>query len=72
LRIVVHPDQSRRGLKWRRLLCQIAWAAVHTKDTFFQCLFVRLKPKIGSKGAAWAVAHRIAKVVWLLLHEGVQ
>jgi hypothetical protein len=35
-------------------------------------MFARLKPKIEAKGAAWAVAHRIAKVVWLLQHEGVE
>jgi len=70
---ISYRNRSAKGNGYlRRRLCQIAWAAVHTKDTFFQCLFVRLKPKIGSKGAAWAVAHRIAKVVWLLLHEGVQ
>ena len=56
----------------RRLLCQIAWAAIHTKETFFAGLFARLKPRIEGKGAAWAVAHRIAKVVWLLLHQGVE
>ena len=32
----------------------------------------RLAPKINGKGAAWAVAHRIGKVVWLMLHEGVE
>jgi len=47
-------------------------AATHTKETFFAGLFARLKPKIEAKGAAWAVAHRIAKVVWLLQHEGVE
>ena len=56
----------------RRLLCQIAWAAIHTKDTFFASLFARLKPRLEGKGAAWAVAHRIAKVVWLVLHQEVQ
>lgn len=56
----------------RRLLCQIAWAAIHTKDTFFASLFARLKPRVEGKGAAWAVAHRIAKVVWLVLHEQVE
>lgn len=55
----------------RRLLCQIAWAAIHTKDTFFAGLFGRLKPKIEGKGAAWAVAHRIGRLIWLLLHEAV-
>jgi transposase len=56
----------------RRLLCQLAWAAIHTKDTFFAGLFARLLPKVQRQGAAWAVAHRLAKVVWLLLHEGVE
>ena len=53
----------------RRLLCQIAWAAIHTRDTFFAGLFGRLKPRIEGKGAAWAVAHRIGNVIWLVLHE---
>jgi transposase len=70
---VSYSSRSAKGNCYlRRLLCQIAWAAVHTKDTFFQGLFTRLKPKIEAKGAIWAVAHRIAKVIWLLLHEGVQ
>jgi hypothetical protein len=56
----------------RRLLCPIAWVATHTKETFFAGLFARLKPKIEAKGAAGAVAHRIPKAVWLLLHEGVE
>jgi hypothetical protein len=29
-----------------------------------------LKPKVEGKGAAWAVAHRIAKILWLILHQG--
>jgi hypothetical protein len=31
-----------------------------------------LKPRVEGKGAAWAVAHRIAKIVWLLLHQQVE
>ena len=54
------------------LLCQIAWAAIHTKDTFFASLFARLKPRIEGKGAAWAVAHRIVKIIWLVLHREVE
>ena len=53
-------------------MCQIAWAAIHTKDTFFASLFARLKPRVDGKGAAGAVAHRIAKIVWLVLHQGVE
>jgi hypothetical protein len=30
-----------------------------------------LKPKVEGKGAAWAVAHRIARIVWIVLHREV-
>ena len=69
---VCYSTRSPKGNRYlRRLLCQISWAAVHTKDTFFAGLFGRLKTRLGGKGAAWAAAHRITKVIWLLLHEGV-
>jgi transposase len=70
---VNHSRRSAKGNRYlRRLLCQIAWAAIHTKGTFFAGLFARLKPRLEGKGAAWAVAHRIGKVVWLVLHEGAE
>jgi transposase len=70
---VNYSNRSAKGNRYlRRLLCQIAWAAIHTKDTFFASLFARLKPKVEGKGAAWAVAHRIAKIVWLVLHQQVE
>jgi transposase len=69
---VNYSHRSAKGNRYlRRLLCQIAWAAIHTKQTFFASLFGRLKPRIEGKGAAWAVAHRIAKVIWLVLHNEV-
>jgi transposase len=65
--------RSAKGNRYlRRLLCQIAWGAIHTRNTFFEGLFARLKPRVEGKGAAWAVAHRISKVIWLILHEGVE
>jgi transposase len=70
---VNYSHRSAKGNRYlRRLLCQIAWGAIHTKDTFFAGLFARLKPRVEGKGAAWAVAHRIAKIVWLLLHQEVE
>jgi transposase len=69
---VNYSNRSPKGNRYlRRLLCQIAWAAIHTKDTFFAGLFGRLKPRIEGKGAAWAVAHRMARVIWLVLHQEV-
>jgi transposase len=70
---VNYSHRSAKGNRYlRRLLCQIAWAAIHTKNTFFAGLFARLKPRIDGKGAAWAIAHRIAKLVWILLHQQVE
>jgi len=70
---ICYSSRSAKGNCYlRRLLCQIAWAAVHAKDTFFGGLFARLQPRLEAKGAAWAVAHRIGKVVWLLLHEEIE
>lgn len=70
---VCYSRRSAKGNRYlRRVLTQVAWAAIRSQDNFFGSLFARLLPKLESKGAAWAVAHRIAKVVWLLLHEGVE
>jgi transposase len=70
---VCYSRRSAKGNRYlRRVLTQVAWAAIRAKENFFGSLFARLQPKIENKGAAWAVAHRIAKVVWLLMHEGVE
>ncbi len=55
----------------RRLLNQLAWAAVKAKDSYFQHLFRRLVPKLGIKKAIWAVAHRLLKLIWKVLHQKV-
>jgi transposase len=56
----------------RRILTQAAQAAVKTKGAHFQNLFHRLLPKLGRNGAIWAVAHRLGRVLWKILHEGVR
>jgi transposase len=69
---VNYSTRSPKGNRYlRRLLCQLGWAALRTKGTFFACLFARLSPKLGAKAAAWAIAHRLARVIWVLLHRGV-
>jgi transposase len=55
----------------RRVLNQVAWAAVRCKGSFFQALFRRWVPRLGVKKAIWAVAHREARLIWKVLHEGV-
>ena len=69
---VNYSRRSPKGNRYlRRLLSQVAWAAIHTKDTFFASLFRRLKPRIEPRGAAWAVAHRMARLIWRMLHDGI-
>ena len=37
----------------------------------FQAVFRRLLPRLGYQGAIWAIAHRLCRLVWKILHEGV-
>jgi len=55
----------------RRLFCQIAWAAVATKDSEARRRYLRLVARKGPQKAIWAVAHYIIRVTWKLLHDGV-
>ena len=55
----------------RRLLNQAAQAAVKHKGSIFECTFQRLLPRLGYKQAIWAIAHRLCRLLWLILHNGV-
>ena len=37
----------------------------------FPTVFRRLLPRLGYKAAIWAIAHRLCRLVWKILHEGV-
>lgn len=56
----------------RRILNQAAHAAVRTKGSFFEGMFRRLLPRLGFNKAICAVAHRLCRLVWKILHEGVR
>ncbi len=56
----------------RRIMVQVAWSAVRTKDSHFQMLFRRLVARLGSKKAIWAVAHRMLRLLWKVMHQGVK
>jgi hypothetical protein len=56
----------------RRILTQAAQAAVRNKGCHFQVVFRRLLPKLGYNGAIWAIAHRLGRLVWKILHDGVR
>jgi len=56
----------------RRVLNQVAHAAVKTKGSLFQSLYQRLRPRLGHNKAIWAIAHRLCRLTWKILHEGVE
>ena len=68
-------SQSTRSPKgnrhMRRLLNQAAQSAVKVKGSIFDVTFQRLKQGLGYKQAIWAIAHRLCRLLWLLLHKGV-
>ena len=64
-------DACPKGNRYmRRIINQCAWAAVRTKNSYFESLFRRLTPRLGVKKALWAVAHRFLRILWRILHEG--
>jgi len=67
-----HTPKGNRNL--RRLFNQAAQAAVKMKGCIFELLFQRFMARMKGnyQEAIWAVANRIAKLVWKLLHDGVE
>ena len=72
-----HSSRTAKGNKYlRRVLNQAAHAAARKKGSHFQAVFRRLLPRLGYKSAIWAIANRLCRVVWKILHaclhEGVR
>jgi len=60
--------KTRKGSPWlRRVLCQAAWAASHTKGTYLAAQFRRFAAKRGKKRAIIAVAHSILVIAYHML-----
>jgi transposase len=56
----------------RRILNQAANAAVKAKGTIFEIVYRRLVSRLGHKQTIGAVAHRLCRLIWIILHEGVR
>ncbi len=56
----------------RRVLNQVANAAVKTKGSIFQALYRRLVTRLGHNKAIWAIAHRLCRLTWKILHQGIR
>jgi transposase len=68
-----HSSRSPKGNRpMRRLLNQAAQSAVKVKGSIFELTFSRLLPRLGYQQAIWAITHRLCRVLWVILHEGVR
>jgi transposase len=66
-------NRSPKGNKMmRRVLNQVANAAVKTKGSIFQSVYRRLVAHLGHNKAIWAIAHRLCRLTWKILHQGVR
>jgi transposase len=69
---VSSSDRSAKGNRsMRRLLNQLAHAAVRKEGCQLQIVFRRLASRLGYAKAVWAIAHRLCRLIWKILHEGV-
>jgi transposase len=60
-----------KGDGWLRCgLCQAAWAASHTKNTYLSAQFRRIAARRGKKRAIVAVAHSIGVIAYQILKTG--
>lgn len=66
-------NRSAKGNRsMRRLLNQLAHAAVRKQDSYMQIVFNRLCPRMGYAKAVWAIAHRLCRLIWKILHHGIR
>jgi transposase len=56
----------------RRVLNQAANAAVKAKVTIFAIVYRRLVPCLGHAQAIGAIAHRLSRLIWKILHQRVR
>jgi transposase len=69
---VSSSDRSAKGNRsMRRLLNQLAHAAARKEDCQLQIVFRRLSSRLGYAKAVWAIAHRLCRLIWKVLHAGV-
>ena len=68
-----HGTRSPKGNRFmRQLLTEAAQAAVKTKGSIFEVVFRRLLTRMDYKEAIWCIAHRLCRLVWKILHQGVR
>jgi hypothetical protein len=56
----------------RRILNQAANAAVKHKGSVFQILYRRYVPRLGHNQTIGVIAHRLCRLTWKILHQGLR
>jgi transposase len=70
---VNYSHRSPKGNRhMRRLLNQAANSAVKAKGSLFEIVYRRSVPRLGHNQAIGAIAHRLCRLTWLILHQGVR
>jgi hypothetical protein len=70
---VNYSHRSPKGNRqMRRLLNQAANAAVKAKGSTFELVYRRLVPRLGHAQTIGAIAHRLCRLIWKILHQGVR
>jgi transposase len=70
---VNYSHRSPKGNRqMRRLLNQAANAAVKSKGTLFEILYRRYVPRLGHHQTIGVIAHRLCRLIWKILHQGVR
>ncbi len=64
-------SKTTTGNVWlRRILGEVAWAAVKDRKSIFRARYYRLKPRLGAKQALVAIMHQLLKVIYRILKTG--
>lgn len=70
---VNHRRRSPKGNRhMRRILNQCANAAVRLKGSIFDLLSRRYVPRLGHQQTIGIIAHRLCRLIWKILHQGIR
>jgi transposase len=70
---VNYSQRSANGNRhMRRILSQAANAAVKKKGSIFEIVYRRLVPRMAHNQTIWAIAHRLCRLIWILLYRKVR
>jgi hypothetical protein len=69
---IQNQSQSKGNRMMRRVLTQVANAAVKSKGSVCDATYRKLVVRLGHEKAIWAIAHRLCRLTWKILHQGVR